>query len=45
MKLLIVEDDKLTAQFVRLTLEEDGHDVEDWLEAERELTTRRLTVS
>ena len=24
---------------------EDGHDVEDWLEAERELTTRRLTVS
>ena len=29
MKLLIVEDDKLTAQFVRLTLEEDGHDV-DW---------------
>ncbi len=29
MKLLIVEDDKLTAQFVRLTLEEDGHEV-DW---------------
>src|SRR5688572_17460816 len=29
MKLLIVEDDKLTAHFVRLTLEEDGHEV-DW---------------
>ena len=29
MKILIVEDDKLTAHFVRLTLEEDGHEV-DW---------------
>ena len=28
MKLLIVDDDKLTAQFIRLTLEEDGHEVD-----------------
>lgn len=30
MKLLLVEDDKLTAQFVKLILQEDGHEV-DWV--------------
>ncbi|HEY0673915.1 MAG TPA: response regulator transcription factor [Longimicrobiales bacterium] len=44
MKLLIVEDDKLTAQFVRLTLEEDGHEV-DWTGTGQEgLTLARVNA-
>jgi DNA-binding response OmpR family regulator len=35
MKLLLVEDDKLTAEFVKRILQEDGHEV-DWTAAGRE---------
>lgn len=35
MKLLLVEDDKLTAEYVKRVLQEDGHDV-DWVHVGRE---------
>ena len=35
MKLLLVEDDKLTAEYVKLILQEDGHEI-DWVSVGRE---------
>ena len=44
MKLLLVEDDKITAEFVRLGLREDGHDVDHVITGEEALLCVRMNT-
>ena len=45
MKLLLVEDDKITAEFVRLGLREDGHDVDHVITGADALLYVRMNAS
>ena len=44
MKLLLVEDDKLTAEFVKYGLQEDGHEVDHALTGREGLMCARMTT-